>query len=195
MSVTDTWTMYPYPGVCGRPWLPRWGLGRRGTAARVALLTCAGTESASTCLQAASTPSSLGPPSSERILPGCGSRGSGSPRTCLRVLTPVRRWEPAACPWARAAPCPPAAPTRAYGPWHTFWGRHMPVHICAHMSPAYTPLRRAPGLPPLCAALSCAFPCSPAHMLPCSKLSPPPCNPPPPPQNPGRLKCCNIVAA
>lgn len=83
---------------------------------------------------------------------GAASPGRlGSPRTCLRVLTPVRRCVPAACPWARCSLSSSSSHTRSPS-LACILGRHMPVHICTHMSPAHTPLRYVPGLPSLCTA-------------------------------------------
>lgn len=127
--------------------------------------------------------------------PGCGalSRRLGSPRTCLRVLTPVRRCVPAACPWARLLPVLQQLPHVL-----TVLGTHSgKAHACAHLHSHVTGIHTTP---------TCTRAASPVHRLPCAFPCTwltcchavnylPPCSPPPPPQNPGRLKCCNIVAA
>lgn len=165
-----------------------------GTPARAAVLICAGA--------AVPAPASNPPPLPlpfARLPPSRFSRlRSTEPQLGLPTHLPARA---DACaevcarglPVGPAAPCPPAAPTRAYRPWHTSWeGTCLCTSaLTCHRHTHHSDMR--PGCLP-CAQAAVCFPMHSAHMLPCSKLSPPH-NPPPPPQNPGRLKCSNMVAA
>lgn len=163
-----------------------------GTPARAAALIGAGAEVPAPASQPPPLPLPFARPALSRSR-RLRSRRLGSPRTCLRVLTPVRRCAPAACPWARVLPVLQQLPHAPTG-LGTHFGK---AHACAHLRSHVTGIRTA---------LTCARAASPARRLPCAfpctRLTCchavnylPLCNPPPPPQNPGQLKCCNIVAA
>lgn len=157
--------------VRGRPWLLGWALAV-GTPARAAALICAGAEVPAP----ASNPPPLPLPFARLPPSRFSGLRSAEPQVGLPTHLPARadaRAEVCArgLPVGPAAPCPPAAPTCAYRPWHTFWEgtclctSALTCHRHTHHSDLH------PCCLP-CAQAAMCFPMHLAHMLPCSKLSP-----------------------
>lgn len=131
-----------------------------GTPARAAALIRAGAEVPAPASKPPPLPLPFArlPPSSFPRLQRW-SRRLGSPRTCLHVLTPVRRCAPAACPWARLRPVLQQLPHTLTVLGVHFGKAHACAHLHSHVTGAHTAPRCARAAFPV-RRLPCAFPCA-----------------------------------
>lgn len=183
-SVTCTWAMCTYLGV--------WEALAAGTPARAAVLICVGAEVPAAAPAPPPLPS-LRPPGWGG-LPGSsrrpGSYPAGRAPAPQAGLPAHRLCVPPACPWARLLPVLQRLP-HALAVLGTHFGK---AHACAHLHSHVTGTHAARMCASPVHSLPCAFPCT--GLTCCHAVNHlPPHNPGPPPQNPGQLKCCNIVAA